>query len=159
MVRMKTADIVSGIILVALGVAMMVGGYTMDRLEIRSIHPASIPGLVPMILGVLIFICGFLLTFTSFKGENTQEIHIHDVNMLFYALALCLGFSLILLGWIPFTVATFIFISLATFRFGLDGPLSSKEMVAAIVKAAIFGAVMSAGISALFRYAFLVRLP
>jgi hypothetical protein len=46
-----TADRLTSLVLFSLGVAMLIGGYTMDRLEIRHIHPASIPGLVPMILG------------------------------------------------------------------------------------------------------------
>ncbi|MBD3625750.1 MAG: hypothetical protein HUJ24_10345, partial [Rhodobacteraceae bacterium] len=39
------ADRVTAAVLFALGAGMSYGGYVMDRLEIRQIHPASIPGL------------------------------------------------------------------------------------------------------------------
>ena len=51
------ADQVTALVFFVLGVAMAIGGYTMDRLEVRQIHPASIPGLVPMILGGLLALC------------------------------------------------------------------------------------------------------
>ena len=40
---------------------MLAGGYAMDRLEFRQIHPASIPGLLPMILGAALMVCAVLL--------------------------------------------------------------------------------------------------
>ena len=45
---MAMADRLTAGLLFLLGLALLVGGYTMDRLEIRQIHPASIPGLVPI---------------------------------------------------------------------------------------------------------------
>ncbi|CAN0603617.1 unnamed protein product, partial [Ectocarpus sp. 12 AP-2014] len=45
----NTADRLTAVVLCLLGLAMTWGGFEMDRLEIRRIHPASIPGLVPMI--------------------------------------------------------------------------------------------------------------
>ena len=46
------ADRVTAAVLFLLGAGLSWGGFTMDRLEVRQIHPGSIPGLVPMILGV-----------------------------------------------------------------------------------------------------------
>ncbi|MDE0589151.1 tripartite tricarboxylate transporter TctB family protein [Halocynthiibacter sp. C4] len=159
MLRMKTADVVTGLVLCILGIAMVIGGYTMDRLEIRSIHPASIPGLVPMILGVLLAICGALLTFTSLNKSYKFDIDVDDPKMLFTALGLCLGFALVLLGWIPFAIATFIFITLASYFFRESRGETTKDKALTFVKSIAFAAIMSAAISALFRYAFLVRLP
>ena len=61
MTRMKTADRITALVLVGLGVAMFWGGFVMDRLEVRQIHPASIPGLMPMGLGMLTVVCGVVL--------------------------------------------------------------------------------------------------
>ena len=47
--KMAMADRLTAIVLLVIGLALLVGGWTMDRLEVRQIHPASIPGLVPMI--------------------------------------------------------------------------------------------------------------
>ena len=45
------ADLITAIVLLALGLAVFYFSWTMDRLEVRRISPATIPGLVPMILG------------------------------------------------------------------------------------------------------------
>ena len=41
--RMAQADRIAAVVFLALGLAMLAGGWTMDRLEARRIHPASIP--------------------------------------------------------------------------------------------------------------------
>ena len=56
-----SADRLTAVAFFALGAAMAWGGFVMDRLEIRHIHPASIPGLVPMVLGGALMICAVLL--------------------------------------------------------------------------------------------------
>ena len=55
------ADRVTAAVLFLLGAGLSWGGFTMDRLEVRLIHPGSIPGLVPMILGVALMGCAILL--------------------------------------------------------------------------------------------------
>ena len=55
------ADVVTAIVLLALGLAMLMGGLGMDRLEIRQIHPLSIPGLVPIALGAALAISAVIL--------------------------------------------------------------------------------------------------
>jgi len=54
-------DRITAVVLFALGLAMLAGGVFMDRLEVRRIHPASIPGLVPMLLGVTLALCAVIL--------------------------------------------------------------------------------------------------
>jgi putative tricarboxylic transport membrane protein len=93
----------------------------MDRLEIRQIHPASIPGLVPMML----------------------------------AAALCCAYALVLVGRLPFFIATALFVAafVAAFR------PSGRPWLRHGVMAAGFGIATAVTVSALFRYGFLVRLP
>jgi hypothetical protein len=50
---------------VALGLAIAVGGWRMDRLEKLSIEPWSAPGLVPGMLGVLMVLFGAMLAWRS----------------------------------------------------------------------------------------------
>ena len=52
------ADLVAAIIFVVLGLFVFYEAFTMDRLEARRIEPASIPGLVPMILGAGLALTG-----------------------------------------------------------------------------------------------------
>ncbi|SHH15611.1 tripartite tricarboxylate transporter TctB family protein [Cognatishimia maritima] len=159
MLNMKTADLVFGLILVMLGCALTWGGFTMDRLEVRRIHPASIPGLVPMGLGLLIALSGVLLVATNMKVRASEIISVQKPGLLFQMLVICLFYALVMLGRIPFFWATSIFIAIATFRLGSDAAETETSRGPLMIKAVLFGLVMSAAISALFRYAFLVRLP
>lgn len=159
MMKMKSADMVTGLVLIVLGIAMVWGGFVMDRLEIRRIHPASIPGLVPMGIGAAIALCGAGLFFTSWRGADKTRIDFGDIRILAWTAGLCSVFALLLVGHLPFLVATFLFIAAATTRFGWKEGLGLKGNQRQIIYAVMSGAVFSALITALFRYAFLVRLP
>lgn len=156
---MKKADRLMALLLVILGLAMFWGGFVMDRLEVRSIHPASIPGLVPMGLGVLIAICGALLFAGSKSDDAGISIDFGRIDMLVWTAGLCLIFSVLLVGHVPFYLATFLFISAFTARFTWKPNASGAERSQQLFKAIVMGTLFSAVISALFRYAFLVRLP
>ena len=67
------ADRVAAMVLFAIGMASLYGGWAMDRLEVRRIHPASIPGLVPMILGLLLAVCAGLLWLSARRERPAAE--------------------------------------------------------------------------------------
>jgi hypothetical protein len=159
MMNMKNADLATSVVLVVLGIAMVWGGFVMDRLEIRGIHPASIPGLVPMGIGGAIVICGAALFATSLRGDGNLQIDFGDIRMLVWTAGLCATFALILVGHLPFFVATFLFISTASLRFSWRGGGGIVGNRRQIVFALASGLIFSALIAVLFRYAFLVRLP
>ncbi len=160
--RMSLADRLSAIVFFALGLSLLVGGWTMDRLEIRQIHPASIPGLVPMILGVLLAICSVLLFRSSFATpeDGTDDIiPTGSWSRLWLTVIICTGYALGLVGWLSYFWATaiFTFAFALTFSFPLDGTPRAKAT--SIIGAAILAAVVAYGTSLLFRELFLVRLP
>ncbi len=139
--------------------ASLYGGWAMDRLEVRRIHPASIPGLVPMILGVLLAICAGLLWLSARKGRTAlapSEGSWRDAGV---ALGLCLLYALGLVGNMPFFWATAIFIAAFVAVFGGAGASEGRARLPALALAAGFGLASSGVIAVLFRYAFLVRLP
>lgn len=138
---------------------MIWGGYSMDRLEIRQIHPASIPGLVPMGLGVLFVICGAMLFISSSKENPANSVEWGIPRKLIWTAVLCLIFSIMLVGKIPFYWATFLFISAFSGVFTWVPTASTKQKALKIFYALLMGSIFSGLISALFRYAFLVRLP
>jgi len=159
MISMRSADKITAIILIILGLSMLWGGFVMDRLEIRGIHPLSIPGLVPMGLGVLISICGGLLYISSGKADQSKKVDLGRPANLIWAVILCLIFATILVGNIPFFWAAFIFISAFATRFTWKPSQSSREKIKTVLFALGIGLVFSGLISVLFRYAFLIRLP
>lgn len=156
---MKNADLATSLVLVLLGVAMIWGGFVMDRLDVRGIHPASIPGLVPMGVGGAISLCGLLLFTTSLRSKEHLSIDLGDTRKLAWAVGLCVTFALFLVGHIPFFLAAFIFVSVTTVRFSWREGAGLTGNRRQIIFALLSGFVFSALITLLFRYAFLVRLP
>lgn len=156
---MKRADMITAAVLVVIAFWMMIGGYRMDRLEVRQIHPASIPGLVPMILGILLLICAALLFGRARAGDAGQAIDFGQAGRLIWTAVLCVGYAVVLIGNMPFHLATFLFIAafVAVFTWGRDDGTARRLRRIAI--AVLTGAIASALISALFLYGFLVRLP
>lgn len=153
------ADQVTALVFFVLGVSMSVGGYTMDRLEIRQIHPASIPGLLPMILGALLALCAVAL----FLGARNREdgpaddgVSLHNLGFAaFYTVVYALG----LVGRMPFVLATGLFISVFVLHFTYDRLAEGRHPLVWIGSALVYAAICSVSVSALFSYAFLVRLP
>lgn len=148
------ADRITAVVFMSLGAAMAWGGFVMDRLEIRRIHPASIPGLVPMILGVALMLCAaFLYRAARDSDAPAEEGSWSDFVTAagwsaFYALAL--------VGNMPFVVATAIYLLGFTgwflWREGGRRPVTAIAVIA-------FSLTTAVAVSALFRYGFLVRLP
>ncbi|MEO0452352.1 MAG: tripartite tricarboxylate transporter TctB family protein [Pseudomonadota bacterium] len=160
--RMASADRLSAIVFFSLGLALLVGGWTMDRLEIRQIHPASIPGLVPIILGILLALCAVLLFRASYANANEDEpefIHFGSWTRLALTGALCTGYAIGLVGWLSYFWATaiFTFAFSLVFSYPVNGDQRSKLVAAA--GALVLGLAVSFGSSILFRELFLVRLP
>ncbi len=152
------ADRITALALFALGAGMAWGGFTMDRLEARHIHPASIPGLVPMMLGVALMGCAVLL-FTGARGAAREA---GESGELWRDLGIAAGWSVFyavaLVGQVPFVVATAIYIAGFVWWFTRPAPGGRGAVRRAIVAVA-FGVVVAVAVAVLFRYGFLVRLP
>lgn len=159
------ADRLTSVVLFALGAAMLIGGYTMDRLEIRQIHPASIPGLVPMVLGGSLMLCAALL-FTSAerraRGAAPEAVAgdsgVSWSNLLATAV-LSTVFALVLVGRLPFFVSSALYITVFIAYFSWPRGAGGVQKLKVSALAVTSGVVASASIALLFRYGFLVRLP
>ena len=160
--RMATADRLTAFVLLVLGVGMAVGGYTMERLEIRQIHPASIPGLVPMILGALMSGCALPLWLSASKDSERGAAPFMAGGSwarLGITTGLCVIYAVVLVGRIPFFWATSLFITAFALAFALPGaPPGRPRLMAAGISVAL-GIGMAFAISILFEQVFLVRLP
>ena len=155
------ADRVAAIVLFAIGMASLYGGWAMDRLEVRRIHPASIPGLVPMILGLLLAVCAGLLWLSARRERPAAEggAGMESWRDAGVALGLCLVYALVLVGNLTFFWATAIFVASFVAVFGGAGGQGGRALLLRLAAAAGFGLASSGLIAVLFRYAFLVRLP
>ncbi|MBO6674260.1 MAG: tripartite tricarboxylate transporter TctB family protein [Rhizobiales bacterium] len=177
-----TADRWTSLALFAIGLAMLVGGYTMDRLEIRQIHPASIPGLVPMILGAAMMLCAVLLFLAARAAHIARNAELANLagpstaaqsddalgetqqattsnRDLFFAAAYSVLYALALVGSLPFAQATAIYIALFYTHFTWQRSATTGEHLKRIAIAIAFGVIGAYAIASLFQYGFLVRLP
>ncbi len=124
----------------------------MDRLEIRRIHPSSIPGLLPMILGAGMSICAVFLYLGAQDAEDATPVASWRTMIL--AALWSSAYALLMVGTLPFYVATAVYV--AGFVIIFDTDMAPMKRV---VAGAVFGILAAGIIGALFRYAFLVRLP
>lgn len=152
---------------VALGIAIAIGAFRMDRLEHLHVEPWSAPGLVPGVLGVLITLFGAVLAWrdaTSRRdvgaGEATAAGVPVPVGRIVAVMTLCGVFVFGLLGrGLPFvaTSALLVFAWIALLRapaWRATGSVPRGLGVAATI--ALSACVV---IALLFQEVFLVRLP
>jgi putative tricarboxylic transport membrane protein len=156
-----SADRVTALVLFLLGAAASWGGFAMDRLEVRRIHPASIPGLLPMILGVALMICALALAWSTRSPRDPEAT---DAGASWQNLVVVIVWSalyaLVAVGTLPFALATGVYIGGFTLWFlWADRGGERRPGVLSAVAVLAFAVVMAVGISSLFRYGFLVRLP
>jgi len=160
------ADLVTALVLVALGLAVFYLSWTMPRLEARRIHPATIPGLVPMILSAALVICGGLLALRSARLEADGGWHglvgllrTREALRVGVVLGLALIFTLVLIGWLPFWAAamSFIFAFIVTFELLLGD--AKPNPVSTLAWALAIALIGGGGIFYVFERIFLVRLP
>lgn len=160
------ADLITAVVLAIVGLYVFIEAYNMPRLEARRINPLTIPGLVPMALGVALVALALLLGFRALK--LTDRTAIADLLALFRtreasraaaAAGLVLVFTLLLIGNMPFWLASMLFIF--AFVIVLEVFLAAEPVP--LVRSVLWGAataiVCGGAIYVLFAQIFLVRLP
>ena len=161
------SDLVGGLAWTAFGLAIVVASWTMDRLERFGAMVYTVPGLVPGLLGAAIALLGLLLAIRALRRgaiaglaapwSPTPEGRATLVRVA-VAAVLSLGYALVLVGRVPFPIATalfvFVFIMVFDVSESVRSPLPRRAAFALI--AAI---VTSAVVSLTFERIFLVRLP
>jgi putative tricarboxylic transport membrane protein len=162
----RTADSVVAALLIAIGLAQFWGGYTMDRLEIRQIHPASIPGLLPMILGVAMVITAAIVFVASRRGttepeSNDTTIQRGEIFSFIWVAGLAGLYALVLVGRVHFWLGSSLFV--ASFIFIAEwGRLRTASTRQCFISSAVIVAIaitIPGAIAYLFEDGFLVRLP
>lgn len=163
---MIKADLLAGLVFIVLGVTILYASWTMDRLEIRRIHPMTIPGLVPGLLSAALTLCGTILALRSLRApaENGWSLlgqagFSGAAGRALAVMALALIYTLGLVGTVPFWTATGLFVVsfIMVFECWLAEP---RRPVLSSLPWALGLAVAASGIvTVVFERAFLVRLP
>lgn len=160
------ADLLTAIVLIALGLVVTYFSWTMDRLEIRRIHPSTIPGLVPLILGVVLTFCGALLALRSARLDSKaggaallRVLTSWQVVRVLSVLGMALFYTLVLVGRMPFWLATSLFIFTFITLFETVLADSPKSLPKTLIWAVVVALGAGIGIHYVFGQIFLVRLP
>ena len=166
--NMNKADFFTSIFLFLFGLAVLILSIRMPTFRELRANPYSAPGIVPGIMGVILFFMGVILFIRSVirKGYkiklSSQAIKIFFKNDAIKRLLIAIFLSVfyvILLGNINYFLLTgmYIFIFIFAFEFKTKKNIFSqrKTLLFAFLEAVFIAAL----ISFVFRYLFLVRLP
>lgn len=168
-IRPPRSDLKDAIGWVVLGIAVLVGSVTMDRLEQQNINPYTVPGLLPGLLGLAMVLLGVVMAIRSWqRGAFTQALPAPTAHQkeerkrVTIATLLCAGYGVVLVGHgMPFWIASTIYVtaSILVFqRLGSD-PEERRLYAKSWVKAAVIGVAASVVTWLVFERLFLVRLP
>jgi hypothetical protein len=163
------ADFVTGLVLLAFGLAVLAESLAMPRLEERAINPWTVPGLVPGLLGIIIAVLGWILAMRSLFAGALRPVAPPDVEeaaearasrgRLALSLVLCLGYAAVLVGRIPFWLATGLFVFLFVVLFEWRSDDAQRARIVKLAVAAALAAAAALAVPFLFERLFLVRLP
>lgn len=164
---MVRADFLTGVVLLVLGIATAWLSWEMPRLEVRRIHPLTVPGLVPGILGIAIAFCGAVLALRSTPGITDRTgwrlfgglFVSAEAGRVAATLLLTLAYALILVGWLPFWLATALFVTVFIIVFERGFGVSPHPIWRSLATAAVQGVIVAVVVSVVFERGFLVRLP
>ena len=164
----RRADLLFGLVLVALGIAVAFESWRMPRLTELGVHPMTAPGLVPGLLGLVTALLGGILTTRSARtgggppagavGGGSQDF-LRQAGRFALTLVLCLAYAVVLVGRVEFWLATGLFVFAFIVLFEWNGEREISGHVRAVVFAGIQAVVVSALVTVVFERIFLVRLP
>lgn len=166
---MTKADLITGLVLIIFSLTIIEESWRMPRLEQLGVHPASVPGVVPGMLGVILLTLGAVLTVRSFKRgghhlgidrESVVRTLLLPGNLhLLITLVLSVGYSLFMIGNMPYWLATgiFVFLFIAIFEWRPDADRRARMRGLAV--AAVIAFPVGWGVAWVFTNLFLVTLP
>ena len=167
--NMPRADFVTSILLMAFGIWVLVHSMQMPRFENLEANPFSVPGIVPGLLGIVIFLLSLVVFVRSLKhkghhlGISAAVIrnYINDASMrrMLATIMVCCMYSLGLIGRMNYYTATFLFVLAFLLLFQYRQAQKDRAM-GRLIAMSVLQAVLTAGaVGAVFRYLFLVELP
>ena len=163
------SDLADGLGWAVLGVAILIGSLTMDRLERQGVNPYTVPGLLPGLLAIAMILLGGILALRSVRRGALRQSSApatpdqrEQQRRIGIVIALCAGYAVLLVGHgLPFWLASTIYVTgsiLILQRIGRDPQARILSPMAA-VKALAIG--LGAGLIThlVFQELFLVHLP
>lgn len=153
---------------IALGLAVLVGSWRMDRLESQNINPYTVPGLLPGLLGIAMMLLGGLLALRSWRRGASCASHAAfafdaaSAKRVALVVGLCVAFGAGLVGHgLPFWLAAAIFVTVAivSLQWPQRVAAGARPGLREFAIAAVIGLCAGGAITLVFQQIFLVRLP
>jgi putative tricarboxylic transport membrane protein len=172
-----SADRIGGLIWVTFGAAVIYGSWVMDQLDSLKIPPATVPGLVPGLLGAGLLIFGLILMMrpvgtiveTSSFAEIAPDATAPESdaseqefawNRLSLSWTICMTYGGLLLGrGIHYWILTAAFLLLHFLLLDETDRVPAHPDRSRIILAALLAPVIATVVTLIFQYVFLVRLP
>ncbi|MCT7377013.1 tripartite tricarboxylate transporter TctB family protein [Chelativorans salis] len=165
--RMNRIDLITGGVFAVLGLAIVYLSWTMPRLEMRGIHPATVPGLVPGLLGLALAFCGVVLGLKAYRegrgaggwSDLLALFRTEEAGRFCAVAGLALVYALVLVGRLPFWLASaaFVFAFIVVFETWLSP--EPRSLLRSTFLALVQGVIVGVVVTLVFQYGFLVRLP
>lgn len=144
MPKTMDADIVSGVVLVILGIAGNIGASTIVNMVVTRLSGAF----YPEILFTIIILCGLGLIYQGVKREKKEPLPTFKVLDLAKIIVALLVYVYVM-EYIGFIISTFLFLMVSMFVYG-------ERRVKIMIPVSIISAI---GIYFLFTKAFMISLP
>lgn len=154
------ADLVTGALVSALGLAVFVFALRMPDFVERGVNPLTAPGIFPGVVGIVLTICGAVLVARSWRGTGEGEARPPErraVLRVMGALAIMVV-AVAAVGRVDFRLLVGA-VTLAFTGFFLDWNLPRQRLPARLVAVMVTVGLVAVAIPTLFEHVFLVRLP
>jgi putative tricarboxylic transport membrane protein len=167
--NMPKADFVVSILLMLFSLWVVAHSLKMPRFEELGANPFSVPGIVPGVLGTIIFILSLAVFIRSLRqkgyrlGLTGETLHGFfqetSIQRMLLTTAICLFYGMVMVGRMNYYLATFAFVLgfllLFQYRSVENAAACLRLLITSLVQAGLTAAI----VGAVFRYLFLVDLP
>jgi hypothetical protein len=160
-----TSDLKGGLAWMALGGLVVVESLRMERFTQMGASLYTMPGFTPGMIGVVLIVLGALLAWRGWRARTPDRagaaVPARDpgdamLNQRMLAtLVLTLVYAGVLIGRVPFSLATAVFVAAFTWHFGAPETAPARRATSAVL-AGLFTALI---VVLVFERIFLVRLP
>jgi hypothetical protein len=138
----------------ALGLAVLVGAWHMDRFEAMGATVHTAPGLVPGLFGLALLVLGAALAWRSRRAAPGDVAPPLLNARVAWVLLLTLVYALAGVGRLPFGPVTALFVAVFCWLFNDEAPAWRRLWLAALT-----GVVTAVAVVLVFERLFYVRLP
>jgi uncharacterized membrane protein YeaQ/YmgE (transglycosylase-associated protein family) len=157
--RSARSDLWGGAGWVALGLLILGESLRMDRFTAMGAQLYTMPGFVPGLLGAVIVLLGLVLMLRGWRRFAHGAADVPGAPLLNrrigIVLMLSLPYAVLLIGRVPFWLATALFVTAFVAIFAPPEATRTRRWLVALVA----GVLGSAIVTLVFQQVFLVRLP